>query len=92
MQFHFPFPILVFEFEVPARIRSGNPEGSISSTIKKIGFRLSRVLLLVQHFSHNLLTQEDIQINSKLICRKKAYLQRTRNIFRQNRLGIDKEG
>lgn len=65
MQLHFPFPILVFEFEVPARIRSGNPEGSISSTIREINSRSSRVLLLVQH--PKMLTQEDIQINSKFI-------------------------
>lgn len=67
MQLHFPFPILVFEFEVPARIRSGNPEGSISSTIREINSRSSRVLLLVQYFYPNMLTQEDIQINSKFI-------------------------
>lgn len=62
---------MVSEFEVPARIRSGNPESSISSTIREISFRLSRVLLLVQYFYPNVLTQEDIQINSKVYMQKK---------------------
>jgi len=62
---------LVFEFEVPARIRSGTPEGSVSNTKRDISFRLSRVLLPVQYFYTNVLSQEDIQINSKFIWRKK---------------------
>lgn len=57
MQFHFPFPTLFYEFEVPAGIRSGNPEDSIS---REIG--LSRVLLLVQYFYPNVVSQEDTQI------------------------------
>lgn len=51
------FPFFFYEFEVPAEIRSGNPEGSIS---REIG--LSRVLLLTQYFYPNVVTQEDTQI------------------------------
>lgn len=79
MQFHFLFPISFFEFEVPARIRSGNPEGSISSTIREISFMLSGVLLLVQYFYLSVLTQEDAQINSNIICKEITYIQ-TENI------------
>lgn len=73
MQLHFPFPILVFEFEVLARIRSGNPEGSVSSTMREISFRLSGILLLVKYFYPNALTQKDIQTQSLYAEKKNGY-------------------